>query len=366
MNIYIPLALLSILFAIFARGNKRRASIIFFVVMLAALVFAALRFEFGPDYFQYRDIYDTLDSIGVAGYLSLNEHIEPLFLGILHAFPNYFLFIAVQSLLWFGSVYLFLRNRYDYRFLWLVVFLLYFDVNNILNNYVAIRTALVGIIFLIALPFLNDKKIIYVLLMMLAFFIHNSSAPLILLVFFNGNKRQNAGAYNYLYILAFYIGVLSFLFGDIISGSVADYLFDLFPQAFGKYSYYMDNVFTERSISIGNFIFLSMRIFIVFMLINGLTKESEPEYILFYKIAILMSLMSILFGNMLMSRFNMNVAPLMIVAYIRTLRYVKAEAIPVLVGSLIVISLFTFYGILHADFAISFLEYHSIIGQPVH
>ena len=365
MNIYIPLALLSIILALLVRDNKKRASIIFFVVMLAALVFAALRFEFGPDYFQYRDMYDTLDSLGVAGYLSINEHIEPLFLGFLHAFPNYFLFIAVQSILWFGSVYFFLRNRYDYRFLWLVVFLLYFDVNNILNNYVAIRTAYVGILFLIALPFLKDKKIIYVLLMLVAFFIHNSSAPLILLVFFNGNKKQNAEAYNFLYILTFYVGVLSFFLGDIISGSVTEYLFDMFPQAFSKYSYYMDNVFTERSISIGNFIFLSMRIYIVFILIRGLSQEQDTEYVLFYKIAILMSLLSIFFGNMLMSRFNMNIAPLMIVVYIRSLRYINAKASPLFIGCLIVISLFTFYGILHADFALSFLEYHSIIGQPL-
>ena len=366
MNLYIPLAILSIILALFARTNMRKANVIFFIVMLAALIFAALRFEFGPDYFQYRDMYDSLHSVGVAGYLSSNEHIEPLFLSILRAFPNYFLFIATQSILWFVSIYLFLKNRCDFRFLWLVVFLLYFDVNNILNNYVAIRSSLVGIIFLVALPYLKDKRIIYALLMIVAFFIHNSSAPLILLALFNGNKKNNAESYTFLYILTIIVGVISFFFGDIISGPITEYLIDMFPQAFGKYTYYMENVFTERSISIGNFIFLSMRIFIVFMLIGGLRQEKESEYVLFYKIAILMSLLSILFGNMLMSRFNMNVAPLMIVTYIRSLRYVRADLSFLFVGSLIIISLFSFYVILHADFSISFLEYHSIIGQPVH
>lgn len=366
MNIYIPLALLSIILAFLVRNNMRRANVIFFVVMLAALVFAALRFEFGPDYFQYRDMYDSLRSVGVSGYLSSNEHIEPLFLSILYVFPNYFLFIATQSILWFVCVYYFLRDRCNFQYLWLVVFLLYFDVNNILNNYVAIRSSFVGIIFLIALPYLKDKKIIYLLLMLVAFFIHNSAAPLILLALFNGNKNNNVKSYNFLYVLTIIIGVVSFFWGDLISGPVTEYMLDMFPQAFGKYSYYMENVFTERSISLGNFIFLSMRVFIVLLLISSLRQENESEYILFYRIAILMSLLSILFGNMLMSRFNMNVAPLMIVAYIRSLRYVKTDISLFFVSSLIVISLFTFYGVLHADFAISFLKYHSIIGQLVH
>lgn len=362
MNIYIPLALLFILIALFTGGNRKASNVIFTIIMLASLVFAALRFEFGPDYFQYQIMYEKLDDIGVDGYLSTNEHIEPLFLYFLHAFPTYYLFIAVQSVLWFGSVYFFLKNRYEPSYLWILVFLLYFDVNNILNNYVAIRTSLVGILFLIALPFLKDKKIVYILLMTLAFFIHNSSAPLVLLAVFNGKKKVNT-SYNVLYVTIIFLGLIAFLFGDIISGPITSYLINLFPDVFGKYSYYMENVFTSRSISIGNLVFLAIRVFILIMLVHGLRKETEYEYILFYKIAILMSIFSMFFGNMLTGRINMNVAPLLAVIYLRTLRYLKKDMAFCFVIGLMVVSLFAFYNTIKSEFAVSFLEYHSILSK---
>lgn len=363
MNLYIPLALMSILLAFLSRTNRKMVSISFAVIMLASMALAAIRYEFGPDYFQYRIMYDQLGENGVDGYLSKNEHIESLFLHFLHLFPSYFLFIAVQSILWFGSVYYFLKSRLDNYYLWIVVFLLFFDVNNILNNYIAIRSSFVGILFLIALPYLKKNKLIYLLLMGIAFLIHNSSAPLALLVFFNCRKNQSTKAYEWLYVVTVAVGIVAFLFGDLISGPMTEYLINVFPQVFGKYSYYMENVFTERSISVGNLVFLSLRVYVVLLLITGLRKENDNEYIIFYKIAILMSLLSILFGNMLMSRFNMNLAPLMIVVYVRTMRYLKDLSSIVFVVSLMITALFTFNSVIHADYATSFLEYNSIIGH---
>ena len=362
MNIYIPLAILLILLALFVRKDVKASKIVFAITMMASMIFAALRFEFGPDYFQYNMMYDRLQDIGVEGYLAANEHIEVLFLYFLNAFPSYYLFIAVQSVLWFGTLYFFLKKRYDHSYLWILVFLLYFDVNNILNNYVAIRTSFVGILFLIAVPFLRGKKIIYILLIVLAFFLHNSSAPLILFALFNGNKKDNA-SYNELYVTLITLGVISFLFGDVISGPITEYLIDLFPAAFGKYSYYMENVFTTRSLSLGNFVFLAIRVFIVIILIGGLRKETDCEYVLFYKIAILMSMIAILFGNMLTSRLNMNVAPLLIAVYLRTIKYLRKDVAVAFVACLMAASLFSFYNVLHTESAITFLEYHSILER---
>ena len=361
MNIYIPLAIFFILLAFFTKSKEKPSNVVFTIMMLVSMGFAAVRFEFGPDYFQYRDMYERLDELGVEGYLQTNEHIEALFLYFLHSFPSYELFIAVQSILWFGCVYLFLRNRMDTRYLWLVIFLLYFDVNNILNNYVAIRTSFVGILFLIALPYLKTKKIIYILLLSLAFFIHNSSAPLLLLALFKGDKI----IYTKIDMrsIAIIIGAVSFFFGDIIAGPITDYIINLFPDALGKYSYYMDNMFFNRSISLGNFVFLVIKVFIVLMLLKGLRLEKEYEYVLFYKIAILIFMLSILFGNMIFGRINMNIAPLLIVIYIRTLKYLKKDMAFCFVAGLMVVSLFAFYNVINSEYSVTFLEYHSILSK---
>ncbi len=365
MNIYIPLAILFILFALLTKTNRKVSNVYFTIMMVISMIFAAIRFEFGPDYFQYQIIYDKLNELGVEGYLDVNEHIERLFLYFLYSFPSYYLFIAVQSILWFGSIYLFLRNRVDTRYLWLVIFLLYFDVNNILNNYVAIRTSLVGILFIVGLSYLKKNRIIYILFIVLAFFIHSSSAPLLLLALVNGKKDDQNNKNKYIYIrnIVIIIGVISFLLGDVISGPITDYLINLFPNTLGKYSYYMEDMYIARSVSLGNFVFLAMRVFIVIMLVNGLKKETEYEYVLFYKIAIIMSMLSVLLGNMLTSRLNMNVAPLLIVIYLRTLKYINKDWAILFVSCLICISLFSFYNYLQSESAITFLEYHSIIGQ---
>lgn len=360
MNVHIPLALFFIVLAYILRFDKTKTDRCFILFMLLSMILAAIRFEYGPDYFQYLTMYDRLDERGVAYYIEHNEHIEPLFLYFLHSFSSYWFFIAVQSVLWFGTVLLFLRNRYDTRYLWLVVFLLFFDVNNVIENYTAIRSSFVGILFLIALPYLSKNRFIYVLLMTLAFFIHHSSAPLLLLVFIGGKSKRGKSL---LVPLTLVIAVVAFFMGDYIGGPFTNLLMERFPGYFAKYSYYMEEMFTQRSVSLGNLIFLCMNVFIIMMLISGLRKESDREYIIYYKIAIILSLMSVLFGNMLMSRINMNVAPLLIVLYTRTLRYIRPDYRLIFLTCVILITLFNFYNVINSDYAESFQVYKTILSQ---
>lgn len=365
MNIYIPFAIFFIAFSVIAQKFPKAAKTTFVFVMLATLVFLCLRYEFGPDYFQYRSIYETINSKGLNYYLERNEHIENFFLTYLSLFPSYFLFIATQSVLWIIVIYLFLYKKIDYNHLWIVLFLFFFDINIVIHNTVALRSSLVGILFLCALYFLLrgglTNKLVFCLLILLAGSIHNSAYPLLVVSFIPLKKGTFfSNNYNNIKTIILLIIIVSFFAGDIIS-NFSNYIIAKFPDLFGKYSFYMDYMYKEQSLSLGNLIFLIINTYCLSKLASTYYRETDNKYAFIIKLSILSTLASIIFGNVIMGRFVMTFAPLYIVSYIRAFHFMTKKEILYLTICLLFNNIFAFYSVMHTTSAISFLEYKTII-----
>ena len=360
MNLYIPLALISIIISAIFYNNKHYLQILFFVFMLISLIFASIRFEFGSDYFQYRDIFDNIKAIGVYDYHLRDDHTELAFLYFLNLFPSYYFFIAFQSICWFSAVYFFLQSKLDLRYLWFTFFLLFFDANNILNNYVALRTSFVGIIFLFAYQqLLNNHKLRFIFLIILSSFFHKSSILLVLLIFIIPSRKIFGLQYEKLYSFITLVFIIAMLFSNYITTFAFDFIVNFSPSFFEKYETY-EAIFSDRTLSIGNIITNSIFMIQIYCLLFALQHESDISFQLILKTSIIAKLAILIFGSGLMSRYIMILDPVILVGIIRSLKYLTTPYRIIDIGSIVLLTLFNFYNYLMQPYSVSFLRYQTI------
>ena len=121
MNVYIPLGLILTLLCYLCSKNEVSARKAFIFSMFAAFLFAAFRFEFGPDYFNYNAIYDSIQGADIDSYTGKGMSVEKPFLILLSLFPNFTSFVIFLAVLWVIPVAYFLSRYVSPSYYWIAV-----------------------------------------------------------------------------------------------------------------------------------------------------------------------------------------------------------------------------------------------------
>lgn len=364
------------------------------LAFVVIFVFLALRYDYGNDYMGYLDGFHY-----IAGQTQVTaiteERWEPGWNLLCFMFKPFGFFVMV----WFTSLatcvvmYRFIRDYVPSTYQWLAVFLYAFDPYQLLVPASAMRQNISILLFLVAMKYLYQKKvIIYLVLSIAAAMFHKSGfvlLPLVLLAYTNFRiNRLLACGFILLYTSLFW-------FGAEIFSRVAPWVEAYFP----KYAeYYLYGLRTEFNSGLG-FVYALFQLTAV-LYFAGLEMKSHdgepatdesPAYYdvpdvaelspsdplglyhdiaarrLLFKLAIMTFIFTPLGLQVLMiSRINMYFVPIMIAIYPLILYTTRSRFFHLIfLWSLIPFTLFRFWTFfLSPVWRDKFGSYHTIFSSP--
>ncbi|HEU5365123.1 MAG TPA: EpsG family protein, partial [Hanamia sp.] len=186
--------------------------LLFIIVILLAFLAGFQDTSVSKDYLNYQYLFDEIYDITDSGFYYLLAF-EPGFVAIVVFFRHLFasnyglvimLFYALSSL----TLKVYTINRLSINPYLTILY--YFSYFFLLHEMTQIRIALASAIFLISLiPFLNEKRRVFVILILLATCFHYSAIFYLIILFFNTHKL-NKNLYITLLFLSLILGVLKF------------------------------------------------------------------------------------------------------------------------------------------------------------
>ena len=366
MNVYVPLGLFLTLLCLLFSNNKKGAVKMFTICMAVAFVFSALRYEFGPDYFHYWEIYEHGEQgRSLSSYLAERDDVrlEPFFRYYLQLFPKYTFFIITNTLLWFVAIFFVFKKYVDLKYSWVLILFLFFNINCLINNYVAMRTSLAAICFIPGLYFLmQNKRWLYVFFVILGSLFHTASIALVVLVFLSFKKGVlNSKVF---IVVCGFLGFLIVLIGqNFITTTLSTLVMDS-VEDMNRYAGYLDKV-SKASFTLNALLFKVLSFIPAFYLAYASQFETEKEFIIINKVGIIASLLILLLGqNILTDRFLMILNPIFIVSIIHSLQYCRKEFNIIALSSVFIVSFYMFYNTMNSSYAISYQTYQTVFSAP--
>lgn len=371
MNVYIPLAILLALFCFMMRRNEAQAKRAFMWSFFVVFVFAAIRYRFGPDYDSYWNIYENIKGADVDNYTGSGSGAEKMFLAYISVFPSYTFFIVVNTLLWFLANYLFLSKYAKGADSWLIILYFFFNTTYFRLSMVAMRSAMSAFIFTFAmLYFLKYRerkysRLVFVALIIFAGQFHTSCLALIPLVFLTTSNKSVFFS-PWLLVVAGLMGIVSFALGEnVFVQVIGDFIVDN-VDSMSRYSEEEGYVFGAISGTFFTLVFMAATLVIVYYFIQAGKKETDPSYVIIYKIAILASMVQLMFGQgMIQERYFMFFNPCYIVALVRAKErnsYVMNLLVLIIVAAS---SIYIMQAKMARNYSRSFQEYHTIFSAPL-
>lgn len=182
--------------------NIEKLYVIPFIIIC---IFASLRYGFASDYFNYQNMYNSIQS----GY---KGDIEYLFMLLNRIIPSYYLLVAVTTVAFIAIIYWFIKKNVEPEYIWVSVLIFVINTFALLINLSAMRQCLAMILFIVAIEFAKKKNFLaYAMIILIAVMFHRS-AILLLPVYFIANDKP-VGKVTVLFIVAIIALALS---GDLI------------------------------------------------------------------------------------------------------------------------------------------------------
>lgn len=153
MQYYLILSLVVVLLNWFFRSKARMSKRVFFLSFAAILVFFAIRYGFGLDYWSYYELFTNERHSRTRGPE------ETLFYGFMGLFPQYYIFVIAHSAVLFISLcYISFKNIAN-KYYYLLFFFLLFNPDMVLNMTSAMRSSMAAcVIWLFTYWFLIKKN----------------------------------------------------------------------------------------------------------------------------------------------------------------------------------------------------------------
>lgn len=382
MNIFIPFGLFLVLITFVLRNNTKSSQKAFLFSFLAMFAFAALRYNFGPDYYTYIENFSMLKSLGIDDFMDYNQHSEAWFVHFFYLFNSFFVFIIVQSFIWLGVSYCFFKNNVPSQYYFIVILMMFFNINFSLLNYTAIRSSLAGCFFFVALMILtstrglepshrkgllkllrNWKLIVYLLLVYVGSQFHTSVIIFLIFPFITRDRNISKPFANNLLAIGIVLAVLAVMFRTTITLGISLWIIDLFPSSFERYEDYLE-MLKGGGGGLGALLFNMMRIAILYPILHALTVEKESRYLRLMQFAVIFSYTFLLINENLLSRFTMCFYPVIVVALLRSCKYVNKNLRLISLLSILLLSIFQFYTNINLSSYASFKQYHTILTAP--
>jgi len=193
---------------------------LYVIPFIMLFIFASVRYGFGNDYFSYQNMYNSIQN----GYRGSTEYLYVL-LNI--TMPNFYLLVAVTSLVFILSVYLLIKNNVAPQYVCFSVFIFVINTFCFLINLSAIRQCLAMNVFIFAIQFAKKKKFLcYLIMILIAMLFHNSAVLLLPFYFIANDTPINKGT-----VLIIIVVIAITLSGNIIP-FIADFMAkDIFDNA---------------------------------------------------------------------------------------------------------------------------------------
>lgn len=221
------MAHITLLFSVIVSALKRKRTLLIAFIILTLL--AILRYDFGNDYASYRIAFDKIHM----GWSSPFE--DQILFNFLNAItPNFYLFIAITSVLTIYPVYKLLSLCVEEKYAWIGVLVYCINPYLFLMSLSAIRQSVATGMFIVACYFgYKRKPIPYLIIVLLASLVH-ASAIILLPFYFIANDRK-MGKVQVLIIITVFLILL-------VSGDVFNDLMEKFIEMFDntQYEHYVE------------------------------------------------------------------------------------------------------------------------------
>lgn len=303
--------------------------------IITVFIFLALRFDFGNDYMAYLDIYNEINEVKIFDpdtFSFKGNEIGWLYLNRFFGSLGFFIMIAFLAAFTCFVVYRFIKKYVPPKYYWFAVFIFIFEPYSMLVLSSAMRQLVAVSIFLLAIDFIIQKKIImYLLLILVASLFHTSAlflSPFILLAFINWRIR----------IIHIVVVIIIFLIPVIYVSEIVNYIDIITSLYFDIYSGHMQK--SEIAMTLGIGFAINMFVYLIVVLIAQ--KETDYSNNIFIKITIISILMIPLsLGVQLISRINYYLLPVMMVVFPIVFIKIRQSLIRLTFTSIII--LFTLY-----------------------
>lgn len=322
---------LIVLFFLIPSINRHAPFYIFsFSILLLMLV---LRYDYGNDYLSYFNIYQSIQK-GAGIY----NDIEPLYyIWNLYA-PSFYLIIALISLFYIVTIFVFIRENLKFNEYWMAVLIWLINPYLFLIHLSSLRQTIAICIFLCATYFIVKRSFFgYALMIILAMNFHISAVALLPLYFVINDKKVTLKQ-----IIFIFSGIAILILTpliDIIINSVLPY----FP---GNYTYYYDN-------DTGNSLRATLLSSVYLIVIGCNLHKLKGKELIYGKLSLIATTLSVLaFKISMLTRIGMYFDIFLIVTIPMILNKIDNKIIKVLIFLLI--------------FTIYVLRYYAFFTNPMY
>lgn len=352
MIVHLSLMCITCIICILPKINKKLSySTCLKFSFILICVYTAFRYDYGPDYYSYSQLFDLLKSG--------NPHfpVEPLFVLFMDLFPRFYLFIIVTSIFFSFSFYYLLNKYIEGRYYWLCMLFLFLEITLLLDNLIAMRSALCVYIFIFAFQFILKRKFIpYVFLIMVASVIHISS--LVLLPFYFIYYLPKLSKYKK---IIFFSSIVCLFIGPYLKDLIINSIFEQ-VESLNKYAIYQENS-TMRNLN--GLIFQTSLILPSYLFTNHLQKESN-----YTNRIIMMTCIVYIFIMLLqldpMARLSMFFWPFYLVGITIVLKHMEDPYLKGLTGLLLLVtSCSGLINLYNSYYGVTFLKYQTIFDVQV-
>ena len=178
----VHLTLLLSTYLSFVKINKKKVLWSSFFLLF---IFAALRYDFGSDYISYAKWFNYIKTTGRSPYGQ-----QIIFTWLNKISPNYIIFLAITSGLYLFAVYKLIKNNLAEEYMGMAFLIFTINPYLFLQSLSAIRQSMAIVVFIIAIYYATQKKIVpYILLIITATLVHKS-AIILLPVYFIANENK--------------------------------------------------------------------------------------------------------------------------------------------------------------------------------
>jgi transmembrane protein EpsG len=324
--------------------------------------FLAIRFEFGNDYIGYLQMFGEIErgerSLQFIWIADGERNIEWAWLALNKVFIylGFFTMIAFLAALNSFILYRFIKKYVPQKYYWLAVFTYVFQPYFLLILCSAMRQNMAVLVFIVAIDFLIEKKLIhYLIAIFIASLFHTSAIVLFPLALFCF-VRIKIGFISTAVILAIIFLVLT-------NQGIVFQLFSVFlaspeSQKGGLYGQYVEQ--TEANFSWGSYpiyLFYAVIVFTAFRIVGNRT--------VFVSIAILNIIISFIsIAIVMISRLNLyfQVALIPLYAFIAE-QFTKKDYRMIFLISYVLFTCYQFYAFFNSDWKLAFGTYKTIFDD---
>lgn len=294
--------LLAIFFAAPFMNRKRRYYVFSFILLF---VFLALRFNFGNDYSAYQRFYGYYHA-GLFQYAADDVLFKYLNLAV----PNFYLLIAIISLIYIFAMFMLITKNLRVREYWMGLLILLLNPYLFLIHLSSIRQTLAICFVVLAMIFAVKRQFIpYVLLILIAAGFHKSAIIILPLYFFLTESKIKPK-----YLMALLAGTAVLVFTPILN-IVLGFALRIFPQ----YAVYV-NLGQSSGLR------TALISFVLFLIVIVNVNKLEGRAMVYGKLALLAGVVSMIAVKLVMiARIGMYFDIFLVVAFPRILSSMKLK-----------------------------------------